>query len=253
MKDKKNLKGLNYWDSSWDQRGVNSFSVHSTLVENAKWNYLKQDLKGRSGISLEVGCGSGHFSALLAQMGFKAILLDYSKAAIVCARNSFTGLGGRERKQYVVGDALQMPVADESIDVVVSCGVLEHFENPVQPMREMARVLQPGGLFYADICPRKFSLKGMLDFLYHKPKGWYEASMSKNQIQSYLKVIGLQSIRIFAAGVLPPINIPGKGRLKIDRVEKFFIPKLEKFWSSMDDTRLADWLGFYFYVTACKI
>jgi SAM-dependent methyltransferase len=253
MNDKRNKEAFQYWDASWKTEGVQSFSPHTTLIEEAKWYYFQQDLKGYSGRSLEVGCGSGHFSALLAEAGFNAILLDYSSSAIECARKSFLVLEGWERKRYLLGDALALPVADGAIDVVVSCGVLEHFEEPLRPMREMVRVLRAGGLFYSDICPRKFTLIGMLDFLHKTPGGWYEARINKNQIQEMLVSLGLANIRIFGAGVLPPRNIPAKGRIKIVSIlEKVSIGRLRRFWLSMDATRLGEWLGSYYYVSATK-
>jgi ubiquinone/menaquinone biosynthesis C-methylase UbiE len=177
MIDDTNQAGFNYWNSSWETDGIQSLSLHSTVIEDAKWKYLIPELHGYSGQSLEVGCGSGHFSALMAEKGFEAILLDYSPSAIICARNSFIALKGRERKKYLLGDALALPIADGKMDVVLSCGTLEHFEHPIEPIREMVRVLRKGGLFYADICPRKFTLIGMLDFLYKKAPGWYEAKL----------------------------------------------------------------------------
>jgi len=254
MKDKKNEDGFAYWDASWKIEGVQSFSPHTTLIEEAKWRYFQQDLKGYSGRTLEVGCGSGHFSALLAKAGFNAILLDYSPSAIMCARNSFLKLEGKQRKRYLLGDALSLPIADGMIDVVLSCGLLEHFENYVNPIAEMVRVLREGGLFYADICPRKFTLIGMLDFLYRKPEGWYEAKMNKREIQEMLVRLGLENVRIFGAGVLPPRNIPGKGRFKVfGALERFVIQRFRRLWLSMDGTWLGDWLGLYYYVSANKI
>jgi len=251
--DNKNCEGFKYWDASWETEGIQSFSLHSTVIEDAKWEYLTHELQGYSGRSLEVGCGSGHFSALMAEAGFEAILLDYSPSAIMCARNSFIALKGRERKRYVLGDALALPIADGEMDAVLSCGTLEHFENPLEPIREMVRVLRAGGLFYSDICPRKFTLIGMLDFLYKKAPGWYEAKLSKQDIHGILLKAGLEDIKIFSAGVLPPRNIPGKGRIRfIGLLERFFIHNFKSFWISLDGTKIADFMGLYFFVTAKK-
>jgi ubiquinone/menaquinone biosynthesis C-methylase UbiE len=253
MIDNHNRDGFKYWDASWETEGIQSFSLHSTVIEDAKWKYLFSEVQGCSGRTLEVGCGSGHFSALMAERGFEAILLDYSPAAIICARNSFIASKGRERKKYILGDALALPIADGKMDVVLSCGTLEHFENPIEPIREMVRVLREGGLFYADICPRKFTLIGMLDFLYKKSQGWYEAKLSKQEIRGILKKAGLEDIKIFAAGVLPPRNIPGKGRIRFIRfLESLIIERFKTFWTSLDGTKLADWIGLYYFITAKK-
>lgn len=253
LNDKKNIDGKNYWDNSWDLNGVQSFSCHTRVVENAKWNHLLHDLKGYSGRCLEVGCGSGHFSALLAQEGFNAFLIDYSTNAVRCAKNSFLSLNGRENRRHVVGNAFHLPFADGIFDVVLSCGLLEHFENPIVPVNEMARVLRKGGLFYSDICPKKISLIGILDFLYKSPQGWYERKIDRQEIEDMLRQAGLATMRIFAAGVLPPRNVPLRGRIKlIANIQKFVVERFEHFWNSFDNTKLAELLGFYYYVTARK-
>jgi len=248
-----NKSAFKYWNSSWDKKGIQSFSIHSKVIEETKWLYLSKILQGYCGRSLEVGCGSGHFSALMADAGFEAFLLDYSASAIQCARNSFATYKGRERKRYLLGDAMELPIADAAMDVVLSCGTLEHFENPLVPIQEMARVLREGGLFYSDICPKKFTLIGMLRFLYKKEPGFHEAKLSKQDIFKMLSEAGLKEIKIFSGGVLPPRDIPAKGRIKLIGVlESFLIERFKSFWISLDGTKIADWAGLYYFVTARK-
>jgi hypothetical protein len=117
----------------------------------------------------------------------------------------------------------------------------------------MARVLKPGGLFYADICPRKFSLIGALDFLYPAPKGWYEARLGERDIRGMIAAAGLVPLQLFAAGVLPPRNIPGRGRLPfIEKIQRRLIERGQRFWRALDGTAWARLLGFYYYVSAAK-
>jgi ubiquinone/menaquinone biosynthesis C-methylase UbiE len=242
-----------FWDSSWDFAGVQSFSVHTRLIEESKWKHLQHDLMGLEGWSLEVGCGSGHLSALLSQSGFRTVLLDYSPAALACARNSFRNCRGQHVRTFLHADAFALPIADSSVDVVVSGGVIEHFRDPIPAVREMARVLRPGGLFYADICPRKFSLIGLFDFLYPNPPGWYEARMSMQLIAEIIAASGLSLKRLFAAGVLPPRLVPGRGRVEwIDSLVRWSTERWKHVWAAMDGTRLAEMLGLYYYVTAIK-
>lgn len=250
---KSDIAHRSYWDTSWQPAGIQSFSVHTKLIEETKWHYLRQDLAGFKGWSLEVGCGSGHLSTLLSQSGFRTILLDYSPAALACARNSFRKSQARHAKTFLRADAFALPIADSSVDVVVSGGVIEHFRDPISAIREMARVLRPGGLFYADICPRKFSLIGLFDFLYSSPPGWYEARMHMPEIAEMIGASGLCLKRLFAAGVLPPRLVPGRGRIKvIDTLVRWSVERWQYFWRSLDATKLAELLGFYYYVSATK-
>jgi SAM-dependent methyltransferase len=56
---------------------------------------------------------------------------------------------------FHVGDALALPFPDESFDVVVSIGLLEHFEDIRQPVTEQLRILRPGGVFLGYVVPER--------------------------------------------------------------------------------------------------
>ncbi len=104
-----------------------------------------------SGSALEAGCGRGSMGAFFAEAGFKTHLLDSSPEAIELARRNFAadGLAG----EFIVGDALALPFDDNSLDVTVSIGLLEHFEDIRQPVSEQIRVLRPGGCFLGYVVP----------------------------------------------------------------------------------------------------
>jgi ubiquinone/menaquinone biosynthesis C-methylase UbiE len=241
--DTGNRKSRSYWEGAWSAvLGVEGFSLHTSAIEDAKWRHLQQDIGAKmSGRALEVGCGSGHFGALLAQSGFNVTLLDYSPAGIACAMQSFTTYSGRSRKCYLLGDALALPFSDNSIDLVVSCGVLEHFEEPLAAVKEMARVLKPGGLFYADICPERFSLLRMVELRMPQKKDWFEIRMTKAAVRKTIEEAGLRVKRLFSAGVLP-----------LRLLQNLLVKQCAGLWSSLDGTWVADWLGCYYYVTAVK-
>ena len=54
-----------------------------------------------------------------------------------------------ERDCDIAGDLQDMPLADESLDAIICTEVLEHVENPFRAVREMHRVLKPGGILLA--------------------------------------------------------------------------------------------------------
>ncbi len=67
------------------------------------------------------------------------------------ARNIFNING--HAADFVHGDAANMPFDSNKFDVVVSIGLLEHFEDICQPIYEQYRVLKPGGVFLGYIVP----------------------------------------------------------------------------------------------------
>ncbi|RYZ07597.1 MAG: 3-demethylubiquinone-9 3-O-methyltransferase [Myxococcales bacterium] len=93
---------------------------------------------------LDVGCGAGFLSNYLAHQGFQVTGLDASQASLdVAVRHDHTG-----RAHYLLGDALRLPFADASFDVVCAMDFLEHVEDPAAVVAEVARVLKPEGVFF---------------------------------------------------------------------------------------------------------
>lgn len=93
---------------------------------------------------LDIGCGGGFLSNYLAERGQRVTGLDASSDALhIAARHDSSGT-----VQYRQGDALALPFADRSFDVVCAMDFLEHVEQPERVIAEAARVLAPGGLFF---------------------------------------------------------------------------------------------------------
>ena len=92
--------------------------------------------------ALEAGCGTGYFSHLLQrERGWPVVPLDISAEGLKYARAM-----GVERP--VQGDLSRLPFADGTFDAVLSIDVLPHLPRGAEPaaVRELARVLAPGGL-----------------------------------------------------------------------------------------------------------
>jgi ubiquinone/menaquinone biosynthesis C-methylase UbiE len=94
---------------------------------------------------LDLGTGVGAMAAQLAQRfpGIELTGLDFSEAQLARARVL------HPVARYVQGNAMALPFADASFDRVHCTWVLEHVAEPVRILREVRRVLKPGG--YAHI------------------------------------------------------------------------------------------------------
>jgi SAM-dependent methyltransferase len=92
---------------------------------------------------LEIGCGIGTDGAQFARAGADYTGVDLTDAAIELAKKRFEffGLEGNFR----VADAEHLDFADESFDLVYSHGVLHHTPDIAAAVREIHRVLKPGG------------------------------------------------------------------------------------------------------------
>jgi ubiquinone/menaquinone biosynthesis C-methylase UbiE len=93
---------------------------------------------------LEVGCGMGTDLLQFARGGALCTGVDLTPRSVEISSLHF-GLYDL-RADFVLGDGERLPFADESFDVVYSNGVLHHTPNTAQAVREVHRVLRPGGL-----------------------------------------------------------------------------------------------------------
>jgi ubiquinone/menaquinone biosynthesis C-methylase UbiE len=92
---------------------------------------------------LEIGCGCGSEAERFARAGAHYTAVDLTNAAVNLTQKRFqlAGLAGC----FVQGDAENLPFADDSFDMVYSHGVLHHTPDTPRTIREVYRVLAPGG------------------------------------------------------------------------------------------------------------
>lgn len=119
------------------------------IEELLTWGMGNEDISETSpGSILDVGCGIGGSTLYLADK-FNAtatgITLSPVQAARATERSREAGLS--ERANFLVADALDLPFADRSFDLVWSLESGEHMPNKIQFLQECYRVLQPGGTF----------------------------------------------------------------------------------------------------------
>lgn len=99
---------------------------------------------------LDVGCGTGELLRRLRAKYPDAVLagLDPVPEMLAVARDKLSG-----REDLRVGYADSLPWPNASFDVVVSCNMFHYITHPLEALREMARVIRPGGaLVLTDWC-----------------------------------------------------------------------------------------------------
>jgi SAM-dependent methyltransferase len=117
-----------------------------TELEDRHWWYrerralVTRALRGRRpGTALDVGAAGGGNTRVLQAAGWQAAALEYGdEGARVCAERGIPVLRG---------DATRLPLAGESLDLVVAYDVLEHIEDDAAAAKGVFQLLKPGGLF----------------------------------------------------------------------------------------------------------
>jgi ubiquinone/menaquinone biosynthesis C-methylase UbiE len=100
----------------------------------------------REGVWVDLGCGDGPLASALAEMsGSTLVLVDPNREALARAVSKARELGLSRRTVAVVGHAEDLPLADDSVDLVVSRGSIFFWEDRPTGVHEVHRVLRPGG------------------------------------------------------------------------------------------------------------
>lgn len=124
----------------------------------------------RDSLVLDAGSGTGIVTLGFADAGFrprKTVALDLSFNSLNIARDQFRKekRSSARNVEPVQGNVLELPFADDTFDLVLTCGVLEYVSLD-EGLKELARVIKPGGKLV--FIPVKPSFVGsVLEFLYN--------------------------------------------------------------------------------------
>lgn len=104
------------------------------------------------GVLFDVGCGSKPYRKVFAPYVEKHLGLEYSPES-----------GYRKNLADFCGDAMNLPMADESVDTILCTEVLEHIPHPEKAIAEFARILRPNGVIITT-APFFFPIHDSWDF-----------------------------------------------------------------------------------------
>ncbi len=132
--------------NEFEKTQLDSFT-HTTISQDRLQRILGGALSGfHEKVVLEAGCGAGRFTEIMLANGAKVFATDLSSAVEANHRNC-----GHYSEYFVCqADLRKLPVAQESFDVVVCIGVVQHTPNPEETMSALCSYVKPGGVLLMD-------------------------------------------------------------------------------------------------------
>jgi len=132
----------------WDRRAHGYAKTIQEQLSGQERDFFQRLLRnqapaGKSLRCLDIGCGPGFFSILLAQAGHQVTAMDYSQGMLEHAKQHFHEAG--VAVATLQGDAQSLSFANDSFDYLVSRNLVWNLEQPEQAYWEWLRVLRPGG------------------------------------------------------------------------------------------------------------
>lgn len=169
------------------------------------------DLAGQE--LLDAGCGTGLFSQVAVERGANVTSVDVGESLLA-------EVAKKCQSRRIVGSVMDLPLGDESFDVVVCTEVIEHTVDPRRGVEELTRVLRPGGTLVLTTPNHRwhFSIR-LANALRLRPYEGLENWVRWKELRLWLEQSGLHVVTYRGFNALPfvhPVVYP-----LVDRLDRF--------------------------------
>lgn len=174
--------------------GVGKVRTSSWYIPALKLKYGLLSLRETKGKILEVGCGGGAMSRAIKHYRHDLVVTgcDISRKALRMAKIDSQGM------KFYYGDVYSLSFKNNSFDAILAFDVIEHLDNPQKALRELHRVLKPGGILHFAI-PYEGSflnLEGLLSIFKWNAKEIYCGHVNKFAIGDAEKITEKQGFKL---------------------------------------------------------
>lgn len=138
-------------NENWTGERLETFIYNENTIEHLhRYAIAVQYAKGK--VVLDIACGEGYGSNLLAKVGEKVTGVDIDENTITKARKKYT----RQNLEFKTGSTSSIPLPDSYCDLVISFETIEHHNEHEQMMLEIKRVLKQGGMLIISSPDKKY-------------------------------------------------------------------------------------------------
>lgn len=188
---------MNELEKTWNEHGKASAERYhiprkEDILKNPDYSiqWAAQIIDKKSKRLLDDGCGIGQITTAMRILGFKAEGIDISPESVKI---------GRERGEKItLGDMRNLPFKDNSFDIVIAGGSMEHFPETERGIKEACRVLKTGGFLFGNV-PHRYTLFVITKKIQQILGVWkvgYEKSFSISYFKRLLEKDGFKVLEI---------------------------------------------------------
>jgi len=160
--------------------------VRSLMLRAMAHNLLRRAGKSLANKTvLEIGCGQGAGTALLRNQcgAARVVAFDYDPTQVARAKRRHAA-ANESNAALFVGDVARLPFPDNHFDAVVEFAILHHVPEWRMGLREIARVLKPGGVLLYEEYLRGFTGNPVTKlFLLHPEEGMFVSDEFHRQLE----------------------------------------------------------------------
>ena len=132
-----------YWQGLYS--GDDVFAIIHQQRRSMALQYFDELSLPNTARVLEVGCGAGLLTVDLARRGYTIEALDRAKSMVELTRRNALECGAENSVKARIGDVCQLPFSDATFECLIALGVLPWVANIHGALKEVSRVLVPGG------------------------------------------------------------------------------------------------------------
>ncbi|MGB2824570.1 MAG: metalloregulator ArsR/SmtB family transcription factor [Phycisphaerae bacterium] len=201
--EKRKARSKAYFDAvrtEWDR-------IRRTYIDDVLSLVVASSLLRPDAIVADLGPGTGGILESLAETAAKVIAVDHSESMLEVCRERIERKG-LKNVELRLGDAEMLPIADAECDTALSSMLLHHLAEPAAGVREMARIVRPGG-------------KVVISDLMKHDCDWTREVMAdvwlgftEQQVRGWLTEAGLVDVQYSSAPVPSPRESDPRERLK---------------------------------------